>query len=252
MSNWDVSIYDNSLKFVSDYGVELVDLLHPLKGENILDFGCGTGDLTKVIADKGASVEGFDRSKTMIEGARKKFPTIKFHEGDFHNFKFDHQFDAVFSNAVMHWIQPAIEPIEFIFNTLKPGGRFVFEMGAKGNVKKIIDSIQETISQNGFKTVDEKNVVFFPSIGEYTPILEQAGFEVRFCQVFDRPTLLLNGVQSCVDWIKVFGIALLQNVPLGEQENIIEKASSLMATRLEKDERFFADYRRLRVVAFKP
>lgn len=251
MSQWDAHIYDTSLKFVADYGKEVVELLNPQKGETILDLGCGTGDLTAEIADKGAHVIGLDRSDMMLERARAKHSNIQFVKGDILTLSHSELVDAVFANASLHWVTKPEQAVNNIFKALKPGGRLVAELGGKGNVAKIIDSIQSTILSAGFQTTEMSEVFYFPSIGEYATLLEKSGFRVEFCQLFERPTLILKGSEGFQDWIRVFGILLFKNVPFSKQNELLQKAAELMAERLERDERYFADYVRLRVVARK-
>lgn len=251
MAAWDAHIYDTSLKFVADFGRELIDLLKPEKGETILDLGCGTGDLTNEIASKGAKVIGLDQSESMLEKARTKFGEIEFVNADAASFQLPEKVDAVFSNAALHWITKQDQVLNSIYNNLKPNGRLVAELGAKGNVEKIVNSIQTVIKNEDYKPVEMSDIFYFPSPGEYATLLEKNGFRVEFMQLFERPTMIMNVPQGFIDWIKVFGILLFQNVPLNQRPPLITKAAELMAQKLEKDERYFADYIRLRVVARK-
>lgn len=251
MAEWDAHLYDTSLRFVADFGRELIDLLKPSKDETILDLGCGTGDLTNEIASKGARVIGLDQSESMLEKARSKFGKIEFINADATNFKLSEKVDAVFSNAALHWVTSQDQVLKSIYNSLKPNGRLVAELGAKGNVSKIVDSIQTVIKKEGFTPVEMSDIFYFPSPGEYATLLEKVGFRVEFMQLFERPTMIMNVPQGFIDWIKVFGILLFQNVPLNQRPSLITKAAELMAQRLETDERYFADYVRLRVVARK-
>ncbi len=253
MSHWNAQVYDNSLKFVSDYGRELVGLLNPQKGERILDLGCGTGDLTIEISNAGAEVTGLDSSDNMLERARQKYPQLPFVKGEAESFSFNAPFDAVLSNAALHWINEGEQEktLKNIFQHLKPNARFVAEMGGKGNVQKITNSIQSTISEAGYKTVDLTNVFYFPSIGEYATLMEKVGFTVEACWLFERPTHILNGKDGLKDWVSLFGIHFFQNVPNSHHADLMSKAVDKMLQVLEKDERFFADYVRLRFIAKK-
>jgi trans-aconitate methyltransferase len=251
MSHWNAHLYDTSLKYVADYGKELVALLNPKKDERILDLGCGTGDLTIEIAQKGAHVIGLDNSETMLRRAREKYPKIEFMQGDAIDFKLEEPVDAVFSNAVLHWVTQQEMAVKNIYASLKKGGRFVAELGGKGNVHKIIESIQNVIAQAGYKTVDFNHVFYFPSIGDYATLLEKTGFQVEASYLFERPTLILNGEAGFRDWVNVFGILFFQNVPSNKKDELIAKAVEGMMKSLEKDDRYFADYVRLRVLASK-
>jgi trans-aconitate methyltransferase len=253
MSRWNAHLYDVSLKYISDYGKELVALLNPKKDELIVDLGCGTGSITNEIAVSGAKLIGVDSSPSMIQRAKEKFPKIEFIEANATDFQISQKADAVFSNAALHWIVAEQQEIAIqnIRDNLKVGGRLVAEVGGKGNIQKIISSIDETVSAAGFDKVSFEDVFCFPSIGEYATLLEKNGYKVEMCHLFDRPTAILNGINGFKDWVSVFGISFFQNVPSDKQSEIIDKAIKLMMNKLEKDDRYFADYVRLRVIARK-
>src|SRR5206468_2153174 len=128
--------YDDKHSFVWKYGKEVLDLLAPREGERILDVGCGTAHLTNQIASRGARVVGLDKSSAMIERARALYPELQLEVADATDFHFDEPFDAVFSNAAIHWMKDQDAVARAVFNALKPGGRFVAEFGGKGNIKK--------------------------------------------------------------------------------------------------------------------
>jgi trans-aconitate methyltransferase len=130
---WNAKLYDDKHGFVSKYGEDLLGWLDPVNGERILDVGCGTGQLAAQIAQHGAKVTGFDYSAQMIEKARAAYPEIPFDIMDARNFHYDQPFDALFSNAALHWINEPEAVIGSMYRALKPGGRLVIEMGGKGN-----------------------------------------------------------------------------------------------------------------------
>ncbi len=138
---WDPELYDGKHSFVWKYGSNLVDLLDPLPGEKILDLGCGTGHLTSTIKEKGAEVVGIDFSPEMIDQARTLYPGIEFRVAEGTKFKFDDPFEAVFSNAALHWMKKPEKVIARVWDALRPGGRFVAEMGGKGNVSNILSAL---------------------------------------------------------------------------------------------------------------
>lgn len=248
MKNWNANLYDAKHAFVFEYGEGLIDLLAPLSQERILDLGCGTGHLTKQIADTGASVVGFDKSKTMLETARSKYPQIEFIQGDATQLTFHEPFDAVFSNATLHWITDAKAAIKAIYNCLNYNGRFVAEFGGKGNVLKIVKAMTKAI-----KEVSAKEIApfwFFPSIGEYAYLLEDCGFEVQLAQLYDRPTIL-DGATGMKQWIEMFGGDFLNQVPTADHTKIIARAVEILRESQFKTDHWIADYRRLRIVARK-
>src|SRR5437763_12042671 len=137
---WDATLYDDRHGFVHRLGAGVVDLLDAKPGERVLDVGCGTGHLTKKIAEAGASVVGVDASPAMIAEARRNFPDLKFEIADAAAMRFDQSFDAVFSNAALHWVRPPEAAVARMYEVLRPGGRLVIEMGGKGNVRRVLDA----------------------------------------------------------------------------------------------------------------
>ena len=162
--NWDSSLYDDRHSFVWKKVGDLVELLAPQPGERVLDLGCGTGHLTAQIAARGAVTTGLDASVSMIAQARQNYPKLKFALGDASAFRFDDPFDAVFSNAALHWIPDAAGVIANVARALKPDGRFVLEMGGKGNIARIVKVLSEVLREAGCAP---RNPWYFPSAGEY-------------------------------------------------------------------------------------
>ena len=139
---WDAKLYDDKHSFVWKHGASLVELLSPKPGESVLDLGCGTGHLTAQIAEAVASVLGIDSSPQMIDEARRIFPDVRFEVQDARSLPYTEQFDAVFSNAALHWIKEAEQVVQGVSRALKPGGRFVAEFGGKGNVQAILAAVR--------------------------------------------------------------------------------------------------------------
>jgi len=247
---WDVELYDRKHSFVSAYGNDLVKLLAPEKGELILDLGCGTGDLSKVIFDLGSRVIGIDASNEMIEEASAKYPMINFRVMDATDIKLEEKFDAVFSNAVLHWIKQPEEVLEASSSVLKAGGRFIVEFGGRGNCETITNCLIAIMNEKGYNYDMNEFPWYFPSIGEYTSLLEKHGFEVEYAIHFKRPTKL-SGDGGFIDWINMFAGNLYKRVP-DDQRNIISKiAEGRLKDVLYQNGEWFADYKRIRVVARK-
>ncbi len=247
---WNTALYDNSHSFVSKYGEGLLPLLNPQDGENILDLGCGTGDLTEQISQSGAKVIGIDSSAEMIETAKGKFPEIDFRQADAIDFEINLEFDAVFSNAVLHWVLEPDKVIKQVYSHLKNGGRFVAEMGGAGNIKTVTDALRETFIKHGFTENAEVNFWYFPLVGEYTSKLEQQNFRVIYAEHYDRPTEL-KGENGIKDWFKMFGSRFFEGISELEQDEILEEVQNNLKDVLLKDGIWFADYKRLRVIAIK-
>src|SRR5262245_154809 len=188
-AKWDAGLYDSKHAFVWEKGRELIEWLSPRPGERILDLGCGTGQLSSEIAAAGSSVVGVDLSAEMVREARRKFPDLRFEVCDARALTFVQEFDAVFSNAALHWIPQAEQVVGGIASALKPGGRFVAEFGGKGNVKNVLAALEQGLTELSLPS-DGSNPWYYPSLAEYSSLLEEHGLEVRQAILFDRPTRL--------------------------------------------------------------
>ncbi len=247
---WDPMLYNNRHSFVAKYGEALIPLLDPRPGEKILDLACGTATLTNQISSSGAKVFGIDRSETMIKQARIDYPHLELLIGDAHSFKFEWQFDAIFSNAALHWMLEPEKVLQCVWSALKPGGRFVFEMGGKGNTKIIEDACEYAISKLGYPVPPPIN--FFPSISEYSTMLERQGFIITYAHYFERPTPLV-GIEGLRNWIRMLRNNFLINLNLEEQDSFFKFAEEYAKPKLmNQNGEWIADYVRLRMVAKKP
>jgi trans-aconitate methyltransferase len=243
---WDARLYESKHAFVWKYGAALLEMLAPQSGERILDLGCGTGHLTAQLAAAGANVIGLDQSPAMIEQAKKAYPQLQFVPGDARDFAFAEPFDAVFSNATLHWIREAERAIACVRRALKPGGRFVAEFGGKGNVKAICAALMNAAQAIGL--TQWQHSWYYPSIGEYTALLERDGLEVTYAHLFDRPTAL-EGEEGMRDWIAMFRCDLLNLVPSEKRDRFWSHIETELRPTFYRDGQWFADYRRLRIVA---
>lgn len=251
MQQWNVDLYESKHQFVSQLSSDLVAVLDPKPREYILDLGCGTGHLTQNIADFGSNVLGLDQSAAMIEHAQKSYPHLSFICQDATNFNYSEQFEGIFSNAVLHWILTPERVIERIWRALKPGGRFVAEFGGKRNVYWIQKGLEVMLVKHGYSTLDLHNLWYFPSIAEYTHLLEKQGLDVTYALLWERPTPLV-GKDGLRDWIRMFAGSILDKVPLESQNSFLDQIEEFLEPHLHQNHIWYADYRRLRVVAWKP
>ena len=209
-ADWNAGLYDASHAFVWEFGRDLLALLAPQPGERILDVGCGTGHLTAEIARSGAQVLGIDRSAAMIAQARENFPGLAFETRDVCDLPYHAEFDAIFSNAVLHWVQPPETAAAAMSRALKPGGRLVCEFGGHGNVQILVEGAYRALRQLGVDHPERFNPWYYPSIAEYSAILERCGIEVTFAHLFDRPTPLQDGERGLETWFRMFGSRLME------------------------------------------
>jgi trans-aconitate methyltransferase len=249
--SWDASAYDTRHSFVWKYGEEVLELLAPQPGERVLDLGCGTGHLTNQIAARGALVVGLDKSPAMIERAQTLYPELRFEIGDAADFEFSEPFDAVFSNAAIHWMKDQDAVAVSIRRVLKPDGRFVAEFGGKGNIKKLRTALHNALDAGGYSLNREATRRYYASIGEYSTLLESHGFRVRYAAHIDRPTKLEGGESGLRKWLEVFADNELAAVPANERDELIHRVEQELRPDLFRDGSWFADYKRLRVVAIR-
>jgi len=248
---WNAELYDNKHSFVFEYGENVLELLDVKRREHVLDLGCGTGHLTERIQDRGATVVGIDASAEMIKMAQEKYPSVHFEVADGANFHFDTPFDAVFSNATLHWILNADAAIKCVYDSLKPGGRFVAEMGGKGNVELLRTATKKVLKAHGYDKQAETQIWYFPSLGEYTTRLENQGFRVTFAAHFDRKTPLQDGDLGVAKWIAMFGSQYLAGIPQDKKEEILDEITAILEPVYNEDGQWYADYKRLRFIAIK-
>jgi trans-aconitate methyltransferase len=240
---WDAQRYQSQHSYVFQHGQGLVDLLAPQPGERILDLGCGSGQLTAKIAETGAHVIGIDQSPEMIAQARANFPAIDFRVANATTFELESPVDAVFSNAVLHWVKDAVSAIACVRRALLPQGRFVLEMGGHGNTGKLLDAVREVAGP-------VESPWYFPTVGEYAALLESNGFEIRLAMLFDRPTIV-EGEHGLEDWLVMFGDGLFRGMSESRKQEVRRAVSDRMRPGNYHDGHWILDYRRLRIHAGK-
>jgi len=245
--NWNPEAYDTNARFVSDLGAAVLTLLSPQAGEKILDLGCGDGALTIKLVDRCASVVAIDGSFEMVEAAKSL--GLDAHVMDGQKLSFDNEFDAVFSNAALHWMPDADAVISGVWSALKPGGRFVAEFGGFGNIAALRSAVRAAHEMVATRVMADDNK-FYPTPNFYGERLLAAGFEVKSIKIIDRPTPLPTGVRG---WYETFGGRFFKDLSQDETVAVIDRAEALLAPELQDENgNWFADYKRLRFEAHKP
>jgi trans-aconitate methyltransferase len=244
--DWNPDLYRARAAFVPRLGADLLDLLAIRPGERILDLGCGTGELTSRIVAAGADVLGLDASPRMIEAARERFPGATFVVGDGQDLAFHQEFDAVFSNAALHWMLRPQAVAAGVVRSLRPGGRFVAELGGRGCVGTVCDAIRAALVRRG-EQPDPWMRWYFPDVAQYVAVLAGAGFDVTLAHLFDRPTPL-EGDDGLRVWIGTFLPALAPHLGAG-WDDFAREVEGACRDRLWRDGGWTLDYVRLRVVA---
>ena len=241
--SWDAQRYQQRHSYVYEYGQAVLDLLAPQAAERILDLGCGSGQLTAAIAASGAKITGIDASLEMLTEARAHFPALVFVQADAAQFAFHEPFDAIFSNAVLHWVKDAAGVARSIHGALKPGGRFVAEFGGRGNVQSVLNAIQTVLGP-------VESPWYFPSIGEYATLLEQHGLQPRRALLIDRPTRV-EGEDGMEDWLAVFARSFVEHLDEADRKKIWHDVAARLRPTNYNNGVWTVDYVRLRVVAVK-
>jgi trans-aconitate methyltransferase len=244
---WDPVLYARAARLLSDFGEALIALVAPKPGERILDLGCGDGVLTEKLVATGARVVGIDASPAMVEAAQRRGIDARLTRGE--DLAFEAEFDAVFSNAALHWMKPPATVIQRVRRALRPGGRLVLEMGGAGNNASLLDGLYSLLRERGLDG-PALSPWYFPSADEYSGLLRDSGFVVDLAELFPRPTPLPGDI---TDWFDSFCGAFLAAIPETDRQEFKVELARRLAPRLQDDEgRWTMDYMRLRVCAHVP
>ncbi len=248
MNDWDARFYRRHTGFVSDLGQPVLDLLDPHPGERILDVGCGDGILAAQLVERGCEVVAIDTSPDMVAAARGRGVDARLLDAvDLAAAaELDGGFDAVFSNAALHWMHPMDAVVRGIARVLKPSGRLVAEFGGEGNMERIRSALHKALRQHGIRGPDV-DPWHFPSPEEYSSLLEACGFHIEFIERFERPTELPTGITN---WMESVGKPFLRAVPARARQDFLSEIEDRLADVLRREDgTWWADYVRLRVRA---
>ena len=245
---WSAACYAANADFVPALGQPVLDLLQPQSGERILDLGCGDGTLTEKLVASGARVVGIDSSPDMVAAARGRGLDARIMDG--RTLVFESEFDAVFSNAVLHWIKDDPDaPISGAFRALRSGGRFVGELGSHANVAAITVALVATLERRGIKDAPEWIPWYFPTVEDYETRLRRAGFVPQSVQLLPRPTLLPTGMRA---WLDTFANPFCAALPGVERDVFLDEVTALLkAVLCDAGGNWTADYTRLRFAAIE-
>ncbi|MDE3202184.1 MAG: methyltransferase domain-containing protein [Acidobacteriota bacterium] len=243
--NWNAEAYAVNGAFVHRLAGGVVEWLNPQLGEKILDLGCGDGQLTMQLAQSGAQVEGVDASPSMVAAARARGMQVT--EASAESLPFaDGAFDAVFSNAALHWVRNQDAMMTQVRRVLRSGGRFVAEMGGQGNIAAIRVALIAVLERHGFAGAED-GVNYYPTPQIYARRLTQHGFKVERIELIPRPTPLPNGMNA---WLRTFRKGVLDSLPELIRDEVVKETAALLAEALRDEEgNWIADYVRLRFIA---
>ncbi len=242
--HWNPERYAANARFVSDLGLPVVELLAPRPGERILDLGCGDGALSVALIERGCEVLGVDSSPEMVAAARRRGVRAEVMDGQ--SLRFDERFDAVFSNAALHWMTRPALVLDGVWGALRPGGRFAGEFGGQGNVRTIVAAIEAALSARGLAVASPW---FFPDEAQFRELLEASRFTVTSLALFARPTRLPGDVRG---WLETFAQPYTCTLPAADRASFVaELVETLRPALCDAQGLWTADYVRLRFSATK-
>lgn len=242
---WNADDYNKHADFVSDLAFPVIELLNPQQNERILDLDCGEGTLAIEIEKFSTKVVAVDFSGSMVEKTKEK--GIEAYVMSATELPFEDEFDAVFSNAVLHWIKEPETAIKKISAALKAGGRFITEFGGYGNIKYLTDAMQEVFDRHE-EYGEFKNPWYFPKVADYQAFLEANGFTVDYIELIPRPTK----VDDIANWLDIFANGIISHLTKKQQERFKQEVIALLKPKIYSEkEGWIADYVRLRLKAIK-
>ncbi|MDY4173518.1 MAG: class I SAM-dependent methyltransferase [Evtepia sp.] len=242
---WDAKLYNDSQNFVAEYGKDLLEFV-PAGTNKILDLGCGTGTLTRQLAERCHDVLGMDASDAMIQTAQKSYPQLKFAVADALELSDAQEWDIIFSNAVFHWISDHNLLLQKIHRALKPKGKLICEFGAHGNISIIENGFHCALQEIGMEYRSKFN---FPTVEDFEDLLHQNGFVIEQIYDYDRPTPLKDGDQGLYHWAIQFFQSDLEKLSPEQKDIVLDGMKHKLRSKLWNGTCWVADYRRLRVVA---
>lgn len=244
---WDPEGYARNARFVAELGRPVLELLAPRPGERILDLGCGDGALTAELAERGCRVTAVDASRAQVVATHRL--GLAACVMDAARLGFARAFDAVFSNAVLHWVSDTDAVVAGVARALRPGGRFVGEFGGAGCVARVRAALHAALARRGLDgaAIDPW---YFPGDAEYRVRLEAGGFRVESIALIQRPTPLPGDLSG---WLETFAGVFSAAVPPEERVAFLAEVRERLSPALcDADGRWTVDYVRLRFAAHAP
>lgn len=246
---WNAGNYKNQFSFVSQYGEDVISLITAKEKSFVIDLGCGNGALTQKLTEKGYKVIGIDASEDMISLAKSEYPNLNFRPEDALSFKLPQKADVIFSNAVFHWIDKDNQEklIENISHNLNYGGELVCEFGGYGCGEMVHSTLEKCFNK---RNLEYHHPFYFPTIGEYAPILEKYGLQTEYATLFERPTVQKSD-DGLREWINMFVKKPFEGIDDNVKSDILDETNDILKNSLFIDGKWYIDYVRIRIRARK-
>ena len=244
-NTWSADKYNKHAGFVSNLAFPVVELLDPQENEKILDLGCGDGTLAVEIEKYKSKVTAVDLSENMVEKTKEKGIDASVMSAA--ELIYENEFDAVFSNAVLHWVKEADVTVKKIARSLKSEGRFIAEFGGYGNIKYLTDAMEEVFHKHK-EFGSFNNPWSFPKEDEYKQLLQENGFKVEYIELIPRPT----NIDDISNWLDIFANGIVSHLTQEQQRQFKTEVREILKPQIYTEENgWVADYVRLRLKAHK-
>jgi trans-aconitate 2-methyltransferase len=229
-AKWNAADYAANSIVQQSWARELIAKLELRGDENILDVGCGDGKVTAEIARSlpDGFVVGIDASPQMIAFAKKtfsakKFLNLKFQVMDARKIKFTRQFDVIFSNAALHWVDDHEKILRGAAAALKSGGRLVVSCGGKGNAQDVFVALRPKMRlarwRKFFRAMPKPYFFYAPE--DYKKWLPKFGFKIKKIKLAPKDATY-EGSDGFATWLRTTWIPYVQRVPENLREEFIK------------------------------
>jgi trans-aconitate methyltransferase len=231
MATWDPAEYARSSAAQLKWANELMSRLALKGNEALLDLGCGDGKITAALAQAvpRGRVVGIDNSEEMIRYAQSRYsasrhPNLAFRLLDVTALDFAAEFDVVFSNAALHWVQDHRAILAGAYRALRREGRLMLSFGGKGNAASIL-KVASMVGLRPEYFRKFQNPYFFYGPDEYERWLREAGFTAARAELVPKD-MVHQGLESLLAWIRTTWMPLTGRVPDERREDFIRELTS--------------------------
>jgi trans-aconitate methyltransferase len=242
-ARWNAADYAANSVVQQTWARELIARLDLRGDEHILDVGCGDGKVTAEMAwavPRGSAI-GIDASPQMITFARKTFPpsrisNLTFQICDARKIKFSRQFDLIFSNAALHWVDDHQAILRGMAAVLKPGARLIVSCGGKGNAQDVFVALRPEMRLKRWRECFRRipKPYFFYSPADYERWLPKFGFKINALKLAPKDATYAGAAGFAV-WLRTTWLPYVQRVPEKLREEFIAAVTERYVARHPPD-----------------